>query len=55
MVLLVPDNMPESGPSTLTGQVDEMQNLFKNWDPRSVGKGVMEMSTLLPPHPDLYE
>ncbi len=34
MVLLVPDDMPEDGPSTLQGQVDEMQELFKDWDPR---------------------
>lgn len=34
MVLLVPDDMPEDGPSTLQGQVDEMQNLFKDWDPK---------------------
>ncbi|GAB1217482.1 hypothetical protein ATERTT37_006721 [Aspergillus terreus] len=37
MVLLVPDNMPEEGPSTLQGYVDEMQGLFKDWDPR-IGK-----------------
>jgi salicylate hydroxylase len=36
MVLLVPDDMPEDGPSTLAGQVDEMQDLFKDWDPRQV-------------------
>lgn len=34
MVLLVPDNMPEEGPSTLQGYVDEMQGLFKDWDAR---------------------
>jgi salicylate hydroxylase len=34
MVLLVPDDKPEDGPSTLAGQVNEMQNLFKDWDPR---------------------
>lgn len=34
MVLLVPDDMPEDGPSTLQGQVDEMQDLFKDWDPK---------------------
>ncbi|KAL5361992.1 major facilitator superfamily domain-containing protein [Aspergillus floccosus] len=28
MVLLVPDNMPEDGPSTLQGYVDEMQGLI---------------------------
>lgn len=37
MVLLVPDNMPEEGPSTLQGYVDEMQGLFRDWDPR-IGK-----------------
>ncbi|KIX00645.1 uncharacterized protein Z518_09710 [Rhinocladiella mackenziei CBS 650.93] len=31
------DNMPEEGPSTLQGYVDEMQDLFKEWDPR-IGK-----------------
>ena len=36
MVLLVPDDMPEDGPSTLEGYVEEMQGLFKEWDPRSV-------------------
>ncbi|KAK5062759.1 hypothetical protein LTR84_004834 [Exophiala bonariae] len=36
MVLLVPDDMPEDGPSTLAGQVSEMQDLFKEWDPRIV-------------------
>lgn len=36
MVLLVPDNMPEDGPSTLQGYLDEMQALFKEWDPRYV-------------------
>ncbi|KAL4963448.1 uncharacterized protein BDV14DRAFT_190928 [Aspergillus stella-maris] len=34
LVLLVPDNMPEEGPSTLQGYVDEMQSLFQDWDPR---------------------
>ncbi|KAL4798487.1 hypothetical protein BDV19DRAFT_396842 [Aspergillus venezuelensis] len=34
LVLLVPDNMPEQGPSTLQGYVDEMKSLFKDWDPR---------------------
>lgn len=34
MVLLVPDDMPEDGPSTLGGQVTEMQDLFRDWDPR---------------------
>ncbi|KAL4738786.1 hypothetical protein BDV11DRAFT_205634 [Aspergillus similis] len=33
LVLLVPDNMPEEGPSTLKGYVDEMQSLFADWDP----------------------
>ncbi|KAL4908641.1 hypothetical protein BDW74DRAFT_166238 [Aspergillus multicolor] len=37
LVLLVPDNMPEEGPSTLQGYVDEMQGLFAEWDP-SIGK-----------------
>ncbi|KAF9884613.1 hypothetical protein FE257_001435 [Aspergillus nanangensis] len=37
MVLLVPDNMPEEGPSTLQGYVDEMQGLFRDWDP-NIGK-----------------
>ncbi|KEF54826.1 uncharacterized protein A1O9_09268 [Exophiala aquamarina CBS 119918] len=36
MVLLVPDDMPADGPSTLAGQVSEMQNLFRDWDPRIV-------------------
>jgi salicylate hydroxylase len=33
MVLLVPDDMP-AGASTLEGNVEEMRNLFKDWDPR---------------------
>ncbi|KAL6238327.1 hypothetical protein BDW75DRAFT_26700 [Aspergillus navahoensis] len=37
LVLLVPDNMPEEGPSTLQGYVDEMQGLFAGWDP-NIGK-----------------
>ncbi|KAL3480911.1 hypothetical protein BJX99DRAFT_272597 [Aspergillus californicus] len=37
LVLLVPDNMPEEGPSTLQGYVDEMQGLFHDWDPK-IGK-----------------
>ncbi|KAL4769800.1 hypothetical protein BDW60DRAFT_224647 [Aspergillus nidulans var. acristatus] len=37
LVLLVPDNMPEEGPSTLKGYVDEMQSLFADWDP-NIGK-----------------
>ncbi|OJJ05249.1 hypothetical protein ASPVEDRAFT_137308 [Aspergillus versicolor CBS 583.65] len=37
LVLLVPDNMPEEGPSTLQGYVDEMQGLFKEWDPNGAG------------------
>lgn len=36
MVLLVPDDMPEDGPSTLEGYVEEMQDLFKTWDVRCV-------------------
>jgi salicylate hydroxylase len=34
MVLLVPDDMPADGPSTLQGNIEEMQNLFKDWDSR---------------------
>ena len=34
MVLIVPDNMPEEGPSTLQGYVEEMLHLFRDWDPR---------------------
>jgi salicylate hydroxylase len=33
MVLLVPDDMP-AGANTLAGNVEEMRNLFKDWDPR---------------------
>ncbi|KAF1999290.1 FAD/NAD(P)-binding domain-containing protein [Amniculicola lignicola CBS 123094] len=33
MVLLVPDDMPE-GASTLAGNVTEMRELYKDWDPR---------------------
>lgn len=34
MVLLVPDDMPEDGPSTIAGNVEEMRSLFTDWDPR---------------------
>jgi salicylate hydroxylase len=34
MVLLVPDDMPEDGASTLAGNVEEMRALYKDWDPR---------------------
>ncbi|KAH7357369.1 FAD binding domain-containing protein [Pyrenochaeta sp. MPI-SDFR-AT-0127] len=33
MVLLVPDDMP-AGANTLAGNVDEMRELYKDWDPR---------------------
>ncbi|KAH8732670.1 hypothetical protein GQ44DRAFT_601423 [Phaeosphaeriaceae sp. PMI808] len=33
MVLLVPDDMP-AGANTLSGNVDEMRALYKDWDPR---------------------
>jgi salicylate hydroxylase len=34
MVLLVPDDMPKDGASTLEGNVVEMRELYKDWDPR---------------------
>jgi salicylate hydroxylase len=34
MVLLVPDDMPTDGASTLAGNVEEMRALYKDWDPR---------------------
>ncbi|KAF8846744.1 FAD/NAD(P)-binding domain-containing protein [Acephala macrosclerotiorum] len=34
MVLLVPDDMPADGASTLEGNVEEMRALYKDWDPR---------------------
>lgn len=37
MVLLVPDDMPLDGASTLAGNVVEMRELYKDWDPR-IGK-----------------
>lgn len=36
MVLLVPDDMPAAA-MTLDGNVEEMQALYKDWDPR-IGK-----------------
>ena len=33
MVLLVPDDMPH-GATTIRGNVDEMRELYKDWDPR---------------------
>lgn len=37
MVLLVPDDMPADGASTLEGNVVEMRKLYEGWDPR-IGK-----------------
>lgn len=34
MVLLVPDDMPAHGASTIAGNVTEMQALYQDWDPR---------------------
>ncbi|KAI6710155.1 FAD dependent oxidoreductase [Diplocarpon mali] len=34
MVLLVPDDMPADGVSTLEGSVVEMRKLYEGWDPR---------------------
>lgn len=34
MVLLVPDDMPADGASTLEGNVEEMRALYADWDPR---------------------
>ena len=34
MVLLVPDDMPADGASTLEGNVVEMRKLYEGWDPR---------------------
>jgi salicylate hydroxylase len=34
MVLLVPDDMPADGASTISGNVAEMQALYADWDPR---------------------
>ncbi len=34
MVLLVPDDIPADGASTLEGNVEEMRALYKDWDPR---------------------
>jgi len=34
MVLLVPDDMPDDGASTLAGNVEEMRAIFTDWDPR---------------------
>lgn len=34
MVLLVPDDIPDDGASTLKGNVEEMRALFTEWDPR---------------------
>lgn len=45
MVLLVPDDIPE-GALTLEGNVEEMKNLFRDWDPRS--ELPFELSSMLP-------
>ncbi|KAG0132105.1 hypothetical protein HOY82DRAFT_484106 [Tuber indicum] len=37
MVLLVPDDIPEGGATTVEGNVDEMRAIYKDWDPR-IGK-----------------
>lgn len=34
MVLLVPDDIPEGGSTTVEGNVEEMRALYKDWDPR---------------------
>lgn len=34
MVLLVPDDIPEGGATTVQGNVEEMRALYKDWDPR---------------------
>lgn len=34
MVLLVPDDIPEGGATTVEGNVEEMRALYKDWDPR---------------------
>lgn len=34
MVLLVPDDMPADGASTIAGNVTQMQALYQDWDPR---------------------
>lgn len=36
MVLLVPDDIPDDGASTVEGNVEEMCAAFKGWDPRCV-------------------
>ena len=32
MVLLVPDDIPESSSTTIEGNVDEMRAIYKDWD-----------------------
>ncbi|KAH8144869.1 uncharacterized protein LAJ45_11139 [Morchella importuna] len=34
MVLLVPDDIPDGGATTVEGNVEEMRALYKDWDPR---------------------
>ena len=34
MVLLVPDDIPEGGIITVEGNVDEMREIYKHWDPK---------------------
>lgn len=34
MVLLVPDDIPDGGATTIEGNVEEMREVFKDWDPR---------------------
>ena len=34
MVLLVPDDIPDGGATTVEGNVDGVRGIHKNWDPR---------------------
>lgn len=40
MVLLVPDDIPEGGATTVEGNVEEMRALYKDWDPRYISPDI---------------
>ena len=45
IVLLVPDNLPEAV-AKAPGDVEEMNEIFKNWDPRYVNNRPAEYTLL---------
>jgi len=46
IVLLVPDNLPEAV-AKAPGDIEEMHEIFKNWDPRYVPDLPIEYTQLI--------